>query len=130
LGTLVEGLATMGMHHEAAALYEPLMDVMADGGVLWLKGTFEGAAAIAAACTERWDVAESHFANAAAVAERLSHIPARERTRWWCAWMLRRRGAADDAARAAVLLREALAINEQYALRWRARFCREALLGL
>ena len=100
---------------------------MRDGAVIWMNGVFEAGAAIAAACAERWDVADSHFANAIATAVRVSHVPAQNSTRWWWAWMLRRRGADGDAERARELLGEALAINERYGLVWRVRLCREAL---
>jgi tRNA A-37 threonylcarbamoyl transferase component Bud32/tetratricopeptide (TPR) repeat protein len=125
LAHLVEALAVLGADADAASLYAPVKAAMDDGHVLTSGGVVEIGAAIAATCAARWDVAEVHFGNARATAERLPHAVAQAEVRRWHSWMLRRRGMAGDAERAGGLLDEALAVAERYRLPRRVMLCRE-----
>jgi hypothetical protein len=109
----IDALATMGLLDEAASAYDVAVETIGHGLALSYPGLPECAAAIAAASGDHWDRAEHHFARAHMLAHALPHRVAQPEVRRWQAWMLRRRNAPGDSARAAMLLTEALALYRE-----------------
>ncbi len=115
LPAVVEALAVIGDHADAAALYPVALDAAGRGvpihyGVKSLPATTAG---IAAACARQWSAAEEHFRVAVRQADELpNRIEQPEARRWWAA-MLLARDAAEDRARARALLAEAVRLYDE-----------------
>ncbi len=73
----------------------------------------ETSAAIAAACGERWDVAEQHFETALRQAHDIPALVPQPEVRRWHAWMLLNRDEPGDRERARELLNEAIAMYRE-----------------
>jgi hypothetical protein len=70
---------------------------------------FSRIAGISAAAARQWEEATAHFERAWEECHRIPNFVERPFVLWWWAWMLRRRGAASDAARVDTLLADARA---------------------
>ncbi len=117
----VIGLAWLGKKEEVAAV-RPLAEELVQTGVWAFSylSPFRTAAGIAAACSGDWSAAEQHHLTAIQQTEsapfRISQPTARE----WYATMLIGRNGAGDAAKARVLLSEALAMYESMGMAFHA----------
>jgi hypothetical protein len=112
IAILIEGCAYVGDQKRAARLYEmlsPYAEYCVIAGLPALtNGSFELSLALAAATTDRWDLADSHFARAM---QRNAEIGARAWTvhgKFEYAALLVRRRDPSDAQRLRQLLRECL----------------------
>jgi tetratricopeptide (TPR) repeat protein/tRNA A-37 threonylcarbamoyl transferase component Bud32 len=125
---VVDGLAALGDRAAAAALYPQCLDVPRMGLVI-ASGTmpFTCALGVTAACGERWDAAEAHFAQAAREAAEMRFVVTQDEVRRWHAWALLARRGPGDVERARTLLGEAVSRARSLALPRRLRLC-EALL--
>jgi tetratricopeptide (TPR) repeat protein len=110
----IEGHAVRGQRERAAELYPLALGAIATGTVTdFLSLSMpQFAAAIAAACGERWEVAEEHYRAGLRQADEVPHRLMQPELRRWYARMLLERGAAGDRERARALLGEAIAAYE------------------
>ena len=121
LTRVVDGLATLGDRAGAAALYPQCaeahaLEIVHSNGYL-----FECAAGIAAACGERWDLAEAHFERAMREAVEMRFVVSEIDVRRWHAWMLLSRRANGDVERARTLIETALSDVRRRGMPWRVR---------
>ncbi|CAN5327247.1 hypothetical protein BH09GEM1_BH09GEM1_41050 [soil metagenome] len=124
----VEGLAVLGDRSGAGAFYGQCADLARLGLVSSPGLMFQCTAGIAAACAERWDLAERHFEEAARQVESLRFIVLRGDVQRWHAWMLLSRRGSGDVERARTMLEESIADALRLGLKWRVRVC-ESLLA-
>jgi tetratricopeptide (TPR) repeat protein len=111
LGFVVEGLAWLGRHEEAAALQPHGEHVVANGPLcVYGQHLFRTSAGIAAACAHNWSRAEEHHQAAIHQADTAPYRVAQPIARFWYAEMLLERDTTGDRARAHNLLEEALAM--------------------
>jgi DNA-binding winged helix-turn-helix (wHTH) protein/tetratricopeptide (TPR) repeat protein len=131
LAFVVEGLAWLGRHDEAAALQSHTEHVIANGPWcvygLYLLRTSAG---IAAACRHDWSRAEEHHQTAIRQADTAPYRVAQPIARHWYAEMLLARGATGDKANARALLNEALAMFELLGMPGYRRRTSERLVSL
>src|SRR5581483_4970626 len=113
LALLAEACHLLGDGRRAAVLYELLLPFAARNIVVATSAICYGPAArylgLLAATRSRWEEAARHFADAAAMCERMGARPWAAHTERDWALMLRARGAPGDEERAAALLASALA---------------------
>jgi hypothetical protein len=117
----VIGLAWLGKKEEAAAL-RPLSEELVLTGV-WAYSylsPFRTAAGIAAACAGDWSAAEQHHLTAIHQTDTAPYRISQPTAREWYAMMLLERNAPGDAAKARVLLSEALAMYESMGMPFHA----------
>jgi hypothetical protein len=131
LAFVVEGLAWLGRHDEAAAL-QPHAEHVVRNGPLCTYGQhlFRTSAGIAAGCAQDWAGAEEHHRMAIHQADTSPYRVAQPIARYWHAEMLLGRGAAADASRARGLLAEALAMFESLGMPGYSRRASERLASL
>jgi tetratricopeptide (TPR) repeat protein/predicted Ser/Thr protein kinase len=117
----VIGLARLGKKEEAAAL-RPLTEELVHTGVWvsWDISLFRTAAGVAAACAGDWSAAEQHHLTAIHQADSAPYCTSQPTAREWYATMLLDRNAPGDAAKACVLLSEALAMYESIGMPFHA----------
>jgi tetratricopeptide (TPR) repeat protein len=116
LFAVVEALAVSGEREQAAELHPFLVEAIEQGHVIcgyYNLRCIETLAGLAAAAGRRWQVAEVHFQNALATADRLPHRLEQADARRFYAEMLLERGEPGDDERARVLLEEAIAGYER-----------------
>ena len=108
ISALGEAVSDLNDPAAAAVLYERLRPVAGQvyvvAGMLVCAGSYGLYAGMLAACLQRWDDAERHFADALAMNERLGARPYVVRTRRAWASMLLDRDAPGDRERAAELI--------------------------
>jgi hypothetical protein len=117
----VIGLAWLDRKEEIAAL-RPLTEELVLTGV-WAYSylsPFRTAAGIAAACAGDWSAAEQHHLTAIHQTDTAPYRISQPTAREWYATMLLDRNAPGDAAKARVLLGEALAIYESVGMPFHA----------
>ena len=110
LALVIEGLAIIGEHSQAAQLY-PLASELTDTGTIALWPIFrftQTIAGIAAGSARQWEAAEDHFETALQQAESFPHHLEQAEIRRFHAMMLMHRGARGDREKARRLLGEAL----------------------
>ena len=113
LAFVIEGLAWLGRHEEAAALQLHTEHVVANGPwCVYGLYLFRISAGIAAASAQNWPRAEEHYQTAIRQADTAPYRVAQPIARYWYAEMLLARGAAGDGAIARALLSEALGMFE------------------
>jgi tetratricopeptide (TPR) repeat protein len=111
--SIVEGLALLDRHTEAASLYWAVDDLLATGTICAQSNIlFKSSAGVAADCAGDWSRAENLHQQAVAEADQ-GYPVFQPGARIWHAATLMRRNGADDRARAAQLLTEALALAER-----------------
>jgi len=112
LALLAETCHLLGDSRRAAVLYQLLLPFAARNIVVATSAICYGPAArylgLLATALGRWEDAEGHFADAAAMCERMGARPWAAHTERDWALMLRARGGPEDAERAAALLSSAL----------------------
>jgi len=108
---LSEAVSDLHDRSAAAVLYERLRPLSAQvlAPIVGCSGSFSLWCGMLAACLDRWDDAECHFADALVMNERLGARPYAVRTRRAWAAMLLDRGAAGDSVRAQELIAAGLA---------------------
>lgn len=112
LFSVIEGLAVLGEHEQAASYQSLLVDALRTGSVLgnYHDGRLlQRVAGIAAATGRRWKAAEGHFEAALRLADELPHRIEGLQTRRFYGWMLLHRERPGDHERAASLLAAAAA---------------------
>jgi hypothetical protein len=117
----VIGLAFLGKREEVAAL-RPLTEELVLTGV-WAYSylsPFRTAAGIAAACAGDWSAAEQHHLTAIHHTDTAPYRISQPTAREWYATMLLGRNGLADAAKARVLLSEALAMYESMGMPFHA----------
>ncbi len=108
LHAAIEGLAVLEEIGTAASHYPDALEAMTRGTAGHFDGLLLCSAGIAAACAERWDAVEEHFAAATRLSETIPHVMAQCDTRRWHAWALLRRPGQGDSERARGLLEHAI----------------------
>src|SRR5262249_55421887 len=108
---LSEVVSDLDDRSAAEVLYARLRPISAQvlAPILGCSGSFSLWCGMLAACLDRWDDAERHFADALAMNERLGARPYAVRARRAWAAMLLDRGVPDDTARARELIATGLA---------------------
>jgi len=117
----VIGLAWLGRKEEAAALRSLTEELLKIG--VWAYtyfSPFRTAAGIAAACVCDWSAAEQHHLTAIHQTDTAPYRVSQPTAREWYATMLLDRNAPGDAAKARVLLSEALAMYESMGMPFHA----------
>jgi tetratricopeptide (TPR) repeat protein len=111
----IEGHAVRGERERAAELYPLSLGAITTGTVtdFFSLSMPQFAAAIAAACGERWEAAEEHYRAGLRQADEVPHRLMQPELRRWYARMLLERGAAGDRERARALLGAAVAAYEE-----------------
>ncbi len=128
LAPSIVGLARLGWKEEAAALRPLAEELLLTGAWTYsLLPPFRTIAGIAAACAQDWEAAESHHRIALHQADSAPYRHLQPVAREWYARMLRDRIRGGDAARAEVLLDEAVSIYESLGLPGRARLARQVV---
>jgi hypothetical protein len=106
-------VAQIGTAEEAAALYDALLPFAAgnalNSGAVTYEGSYSHYLGLLGACLGRWGDADRHFADAAAMHERMGARPFLARTRLAWADMLRSRNRPEDGGRSRELLTYAVA---------------------
>jgi eukaryotic-like serine/threonine-protein kinase len=117
----VTGLAWLGKREEVAAL-RPLCEGLVLTGVWAFSylSPFRTAAGIAAACAGDWSAAEQHHLTAIHQTDTAPYRVSQPMAREWYATMLLGRNSPADAAKARVLLSEALAMYESMGMPFHA----------
>ncbi len=109
LVNVVEGLALLGQHGDAAGLYRLVTKGIKKGVVIsWQLRLWQMVAGIAAACGQHWDAAQEHYETALQQAHDLPHKIAQPEVRRWYAQMLLDRNQDGDRDKARTLLDEAM----------------------
>jgi tetratricopeptide (TPR) repeat protein len=115
LPAVVEALAVIGDHDEAAALYPIALEAVERGAPIHysVKSLPATTAGIAATCARQWSTAEEHFRVAVHQADELpNRIEQPEARRWWATMLLERR-APEDVSRARALLAESVRLYDE-----------------
>ena len=106
-----EALVHLDRPHEAAALHEEIVQILAGGPVFGLIvgwGLLRRGAGIAAAAGGKWEAATQHFETALRQAHNLSLVCEQPQVRYWYARMRLDRGEPGDREKARELLTEAI----------------------
>ena len=116
----VESLAILGRPDRVASMHHLVVHAMTITGAVVPPGSttlLSRIAGITAAAARQWDEATAHFERAWEACQRIPNLVERPFVLWWWAWMLLRRGAASDAARAGELRAEAHARFREVGIR-------------